>query len=488
MATPDTLSQRSPLPRQRSGLTGLSGGVGTPNSPHTPVLGRSISSQYGSPGNFRPEEELVIYGFDARSVRAGLPGEVSPRCYIQYNPNRSRRLGDFRDVSEPSTDNSTAEDWQLWNLDVRKTNLGLAEDKLERLLREVHHTHLLMEAKPRKTVLIIPACLPHPLLDIILRLMFHGPHQSPSIQVYSRPVLHTVAAGVRSALTIDIGWHESTVTAIYEHREVLQRYTDRGMRAACEEMQVVLSKGQRSPASFATAEDTTTRLAWCKAHSNTESVEAEDGLSTVLQIDDGSTRTISIPFSALSRPAETTFFDTQTADNHVDDNHLPVHILAWKCLLALPLDVRATCMSRIIITGESVLIPGFKSRLLAEIDALVKHKGWDPVMMYGSAAESRKDIKHGRYTTVQANGQQKGNEAASAASRQDRERDEIAERLDREAARGAQPPFKAVVRGIETLGAWAGASMISSLRVDAAVEIKRDEYLKHGLGFIGHAI
>jgi len=494
MATPDILSQRSPLPRQRSGLAGLSGGAGTPNSPHTPVLGRSISSQYGSPSNYRPEEELVIYGFDARAVQAGLPGEVSPRCYIQYSPERSRRIGDFRgallNYGETLADSSTAEDWQLWNLDVRGQDLGLVEDKLERLLREVHHTHLLMEAKPRKTVLVVPACLPYPLLDVILRLMFQGPHQSSSIQAYTRPVLHAVAAGVRSALTIDIGWHETTVTAVYEYREVLQRQTDRGTRAACEEMRIVLSEGQRSKVSFATAEDVTTRLAWCKSASIPGSVDdaAEDDSNTVLQINENLTQTITIPFLALSRPAETTFFDAQTTDNHVDDNHLPVHLLAWKCLLALPLDVRATCMSRIIITGESILIPGLKSRLLSEIDALVKHKGWDPVMTYGSAAEARKASMHVPNTIIEANREQKNDEVVSAASRQDQEIDEIAEKLDREATRITQPPLKAVVRGIETLGAWAGASIISNLRVDAAVEIKRDEYLKHGLGSIGHAI
>jgi hypothetical protein len=42
------------------------------------------------------------------------------------------------------------------------------------------------------------------------------------------------------------------------------------------------------------------------------------------------------------------------------------------------------------------------------------------------------------------------------------------------------------VRGVEPLGAWAGASLVASLKVDATFEIKRDDFLKHGLSSLGH--
>jgi hypothetical protein len=38
-----------------------------------------------------------------------------------------------------------------------------------------------------------------------------------------------------------------------------------------------------------------------------------------------------------------------------------------------------------------------------------------------------------------------------------------------------------VIRGVETLGAWAGASLVAQQRVKGIVEIERERYLQHGL-------
>jgi hypothetical protein len=38
-----------------------------------------------------------------------------------------------------------------------------------------------------------------------------------------------------------------------------------------------------------------------------------------------------------------------------------------------------------------------------------------------------------------------------------------------------------VIRGVESLGAWAGASLIAQMRVKGIVEIERDKFLQHGL-------
>ena len=37
------------------------------------------------------------------------------------------------------------------------------------------------------------------------------------------------------------------------------------------------------------------------------------------------------------------------------------------------------------------------------------------------------------------------------------------------------------VRGVDTIGAWAGASLVASLRIKGVHEIEKDEYNKHGL-------
>ncbi len=38
-----------------------------------------------------------------------------------------------------------------------------------------------------------------------------------------------------------------------------------------------------------------------------------------------------------------------------------------------------------------------------------------------------------------------------------------------------------VIRGVETLGAWAGASLLANLRIRGVVDIDRDSFLQHGL-------
>jgi len=65
----------------------------------------------------------------------------------------------------------------------------------------------------------------------------------------------------------------------------------------------------------------------------------------------------------------------------------------------------------------------------------------------------------------------------------DPEPDPITLKLASQAARAA-PSAAAVggvVRGVESLGAWAGASLVAQLRIRGIVEIEREKFLQHGL-------
>jgi len=400
-----------------------------------------------------------------------------------------------------------ADDCEFWKLDVRDQDLGLVADRLERALRIVHSAHLLVDGKARKAIVAVTSCLPHPLLELILRALFNGHIQAPSIHLLTEPVLNAVAAGVRSALVIDIGWHETAVTAIYEYREVLQKRTDRASKMLCREMARVMAAtvadadvvnlptiSDERHVPHAVAEDVVTRLGWCENADHRPSGRSgpEAHLDSPVRLEVSPTTTIDLPLARLAQPAETVFFDTSDSLGHVDDHHLPLHVLAWKCLLALPLDARASCMARIIITGGASNMPGLKTRLLAEIESLVAKNHWDPVMSYGSAANARKDNTRKLFGNEEAQADaQTGNQTenfSSPASMLPQETDDITTQLTAEAAKGETPPVKAVVRGVETLGAWAGASILTGLRIDAANEIKREDFLKHGLVHLSPAI
>lgn len=67
------------------------------------------------------------------------------------------------------------------------------------------------------------------------------------------------------------------------------------------------------------------------------------------------------------------------------------------------------------------------------------------------------------------------------ASQQQQTKDDILEKIAGSSSKRQDPPVNAVVRGIETQGAWAGASLLANLRIDGSVEIKREDFFKSGL-------
>lgn len=59
--------------------------------------------------------------------------------------------------------------------------------------------------------------------------------------------------------------------------------------------------------------------------------------------------------------------------------------------------------------------------------------------------------------------------------------DEITLKLEKEKLKRATVEVGGEVRGVETLGAWAGGSLVASLKVKGVVEIERDTFLANGL-------
>ncbi|OCL06185.1 actin-like ATPase domain-containing protein, partial [Glonium stellatum] len=253
----------------------------TPETPRTPLL-RSTSSIYGSPGgSFRSEEEYIVLELGSRFLRGGFPGESAPRCMLGFGPNEQRRVGDYRqwdpEYSTTRRKRKRGQEWgqeyELYRMDLSDLDLGLVEDKFERAMREACNKYFLLDPKPRRILLALPPLMPRPLLSTILTVLF-GNFQAPSITLLSSPVLSTVAAGLRSALVVDIGWAETVVTGVFEYREVHQRRSIRAGKLLSEEMSKVLNAELAKTAprtsttppqevSFEEAEEVLTRVGWC---------------------------------------------------------------------------------------------------------------------------------------------------------------------------------------------------------------------------------
>ncbi|KAI4126284.1 MAG: hypothetical protein LQ347_005032 [Umbilicaria vellea] len=535
--------RNKPSPANRPGLSHLKQSPGAPPSPHTPQ--RNISSAFSSPsGSYRSEEQPLVFEFGARYFRAGFAGEGRPRCTLGFGPEESRRVGDYRrwqaDYEDRPRKEERAQQWgeeyELWRMDLRDLDLGLVADKVERAVREAYINSLLTDLKPRRLILVLPPVMPHPLLSTLLSTLFNN-FRSSSISLVPTPVPITIAAGVRSGLVVDVGWNETSVTAVYECREVHHCRSTRAMKLVTLEMGRLLDRYQKGfrglekhskdtgsqdeevlNVAFDQAEEATIRIAWCGTsidangippqsqdlaqglialsiaeRGDFESDEAKLDPLISIPVSSSPYRTLDIPFSKFGEPAESALFAKGQTDHDLDDQERPLHKLIFRALLSLPPDVRGICMARIIVTGGGSNIPGLKTRILRDLEALVQTRGWDSII--GKAADERRrrleEITSNRQRASKPPPPQKTTESiddppestvtTNQAAFEDQTPDPIAQKLRQKEAESSKPSVSGVFRIVDSLGAWAGASLVTGLRIQGVVEVEKDAFLQHGL-------
>ncbi|KAJ9610224.1 hypothetical protein H2200_005001 [Cladophialophora chaetospira] len=475
-------------------------------SPHTPT-GRFIPSAQSSPGSysFRAEEDPVIFELDPRGLSAGFQSESGPQCYIPFTPQNSRRVGDhrtflpgFRRRREHVA--SKSKDYELWRNDLADVDLGLMEDKLERVVREAYNKHLLVDAGSARLVLVLPSLVPHPVLSTILTLLFERWKYS-TITLLPTPTMAIAGAGLRSGLIVDIGWDETVITAIYEYREVQVRRSIRAMKALTVTIGALL-EGIRNEQDEATRdslvldfdfiEEFMDRAGACHAllpereeslSGKAEALSLEDQPHTGSTPDDSSSvsidwptdtssRNVSIPRQALHQACLDTLIAPR-AEEHPDDHEQSVSQLLYKALLAMSADVRSICMSRIIFSGRGAFIAGLSQQVLEATKSIVREHGWTPVR-----GKNLKSTRNGLTELAQAR-------AAPVDARHDITTagvdDFVEDRLFKLKSKDAIPAIPAVLRQVDSLGPWAGASLIASLKAKSFVEIERERFLSHGL-------
>jgi hypothetical protein len=268
-------------------------------------------------------------------------------------------------------------------------------------------------------------------------------------------------------LVVEIGWEETIVTGVGEHKAVAERRSIRGGKMLAREMAGLLGEADGNDGvAFTFAEDVTRRMAWCKTPTSINSY------STV-NIPKPGGAGLDIPFTKLAEPAETTFFSPST-----DDHDYPLPALVYHTILALSVDLRALCMSRIVLTGPNSGIPGLKTRLLADLARLVEKRGWDVVESYGSAS---KPLPHRLLERKENIAPAAQPDAGGSVPISERLHDDLSDQFSQKVlittSKGKENVIKGVVRGVETLGAWSGASLVTSLRVKGRAEVERDPFL-----------
>ncbi|KAI0025846.1 actin-like ATPase domain-containing protein [Xylariomycetidae sp. FL0641] len=520
-------------------------GAGGHSGPHTPTgssSSRPLTSSFGSPGGSSGgglraggDDDVVVLELGARRVRLGFAGDAAPKKVVTFAPDQQRRAGDFRaweagyadEWRERAKGRPWSADYELWQLDCRGRDAGLVADKLDRELRDAFTKYLLTDSRSRRFTLVLPPTLPLPLLSAVLNTIFHRFH-APTVSLFSSPVMTALVAGTRSGLIIDLGWHETTITAVYEYREVRTWRTVRAGKMLVEQTYELLTQAlqgrlytartepteeqaERPIVSFEECEDVAMRMLWCKRPAGKTKPEETEGLPTVLEHEETETvppaedntpmsirlrscrppKTVEIPFSQFSEPCEATFFETQVSPSCFDDHEIPVHLLVYRALLQLPLDVRAVCMSRIIFTGGCSNIIGLRGRIFDMVSTLAQERGWEAVSGKGPEQyKTNPKLKRGGAVTRAAgNGpvpvvvqSDEGTGMVSAplsdAALTPQEPDHVDSLIKKE--RSWKPLVQGSLRVLDSLGPWCGGSLATQLKTPALATVDRDLWLQQG--------
>ncbi|OJI99922.1 hypothetical protein ASPVEDRAFT_533500 [Aspergillus versicolor CBS 583.65] len=501
-----------------------------PRTPQHQLRSNNNSFASTSSGStYRVEEDAIIFELGARWLRAGFEGESEPKCVVGFGPEESRRAGDYRQwlKGTPIADDTLPmppakpEDWtrpyELWKMDLRDVDMGLVEDKIERTFREAYNKYLLTDAGSARLVLVLPSVISHPLLSSVLTTLFNR-WKIPSISLLTSAAMAATAAGLRSALVVDIGWAETVVSGIYEYREVATKRSTRAMRSLLQETGQMFSRllggdsksGDTISVDFEFCEEVASRFMWCEPSGPREEGQSpDDSLADILN------KTVSIPspsnpgsfdvelpFSKLTEPVERVLFAKGEADYDLDDEEKSIPLVVYNTLLSLPPDVRGICMSRIVFVGGGSNIAGVRRRILDEVTHLVKLYGWSPVRgrVVDKQIQELRKLKLSQQPEPRSNAAHGQNKASSDAANDTPyesdyetadetegtndagvEVDPIEQKLLRTREKDVINPVQGTLREVETLGSWAGASLVSGLKIRGLVEIEREKYLQHGL-------
>ncbi|RDW86871.1 putative actin-related protein RO7 [Aspergillus mulundensis] len=501
-----------------------------PQTPQHQLRSNNNSFASTSSGStYRVEEDAIIFELGSRWLRAGFEGESEPKCVLGFGPDESRRAGDYRQwlKGTPVADDTLPQppakpdDWtrpyELWRMDLRDLHIGLVEDKIERMFREAYNKYLLTDAGSARMVLVLPSVIPHPLLSSLLTTLFNR-WRTPSISLLTSAAMAATAAGLRSALVVDIGWAETIVTGIYEYREVATKRSTRGMRSLIQETGLMFSRllggdsqSDTISVDFEFCEEVASRFLWCKP-SKSSRQETGDLMADILDKpvsipspSNPGSFDIELPFSKLTEPVEKVLFAQGVPDSDLDDEEKPISLLVYNALLNLPPDARGICMSRIVFVGGGANIAGVRSRILDEVAYLIEQYGWSPVRgrVIDQQTQKLQNLKLSQAATTRETSESQpktkpepttdtdsetADEADSAEAGPDTpaseepevEIDPIEQKVIRTREKDI-PPVQGILREVESLGPWAGASLVTGLKVRGLVEIEREKYLQHGL-------
>ncbi|KAJ8101379.1 actin-domain-containing protein [Lipomyces tetrasporus] len=337
--TSELLRGIAALRRQLSSSSPITTGA-SPSFASSPLLSPTTRQQYTDPP--------VILDIGARGIRAGIAGMERPVCEIPIGPDLRGRI---------KTN-------VLWDLDARNTSIEDVLDILQTILRDVYYKYLLLDGKSRKVVILENPMMTLQLKKAIAFVLFNY-FQSISVTYMLSPVGSMLAAGARTALVVDIGWHETTVTPIFDYKPILSatRSTLRAGKRLHDLVSRTLKAFTDAIPSFDEVEEFIARAMYCSpVDLSTSATTSQQAFAITL-----SGNTYYIPSSETRHKPLIQLFLQRAEDNVDDIDDFPIHDLIVSCLSGLGIDTRASMLSRIIFVGGCSNIPGLTLRILEEV-------------------------------------------------------------------------------------------------------------------------
>lgn len=241
---------------------------------------------------------------------------------------------------------------------------------------------------------------------------------------------------------------------------------------------------------FAYCEEVVSRFAWCKPKNGDNATSDQDDSTLAIPSPANPEQEyMDVPFLRFAEPTEKVLFAPGIPEHEMDDEEKSLPLLVYNTLLALPPDARGTCMSRIVFVGGGSRIPGLRQRILDEVSSLIARHGWSSIR--GKALERQRErleqLKLSSQKPITQTKTPESNEETSPIdgevsdpSKTEPEIDFVEQKLRRQ-NKDVPVPIQGVLREIESLGPWAGASLTTSLKIRGMVEIEREKFLQHGL-------
>ncbi|KAH8148786.1 uncharacterized protein LAJ45_07129 [Morchella importuna] len=432
------------------------------NPPLSPGITPARQAQLSSSSYSHHTEDPLIFEIGSRLLRAGFAGESAPRCVLEWSNEVfwCREGIVWTGGASTTRDEDGRGGGELWRGDLRSVELGVVEDVVERGVRMAYNKYLLLDSKLKRVMIVTPPLLPTAVLTSLLKSLFVH-FQMPGIMLLSAPTMATLSAGTRSALVLDLGWEESTATAIYELRPVGQPHrTRRAGRLLRDFWRDLLLTS------------TTTSSSSTPKKPKIPNTQLDDIISRL-----ACTR---LPFSALADPTEKCFFAPTTvpssSPDYPDDDDLALPRLVYEALRGVPVDVRAACMQRIIIVGGASQVVGLKRRIIDEVRLLVEREGWHRPGGRRRSGAPQPPTPPPPPPEEEQGGQEK---EVSYEWRQEDRGGALSPGSPRGGLeKGLRPAGTPRVRGLESMGAWVGASLVAGMKGRGTVELEREKFLQ----------